>query len=146
LARGLVQDPDDICGSHSVPYNEGGGGHLERFAANLGAKAAHTGKTISQTILDEPSAVLTATFVVVDGGPCGVLARSWPAGGKRPGPRGHCPGRQRPGSRTKLALSAERTKYSRAPRALWRYHHRHNTNLELQTGAGALEERGRAGL
>jgi len=32
LARGLVQDPDDIRGSHSVPYNEGGGGYLERFA------------------------------------------------------------------------------------------------------------------
>src|ERR1044072_1231388 len=53
LARGLVQDPDDICGSHSVPYNEGGGGYLERFAAGLGATAAQTGKTISQTILDE---------------------------------------------------------------------------------------------
>jgi len=53
LARGLVQDPDDICGSHSVPYNEGGGGYLERFAAGLGATAAQTGKTIAQTILDE---------------------------------------------------------------------------------------------
>lgn len=53
LARGLVQDPDDICGSHSVPYNEGGGGYLERFAAGLAATAAQTGKTIAQTILDE---------------------------------------------------------------------------------------------
>ena len=53
LARGLVQDPDDICGSHSVPYNEGGGGYLERFAAGLGATAARTAKTIAQTILDE---------------------------------------------------------------------------------------------
>ena len=26
LARGLIQDPEDICGSHSLPYNEGGGG------------------------------------------------------------------------------------------------------------------------
>ena len=52
LARGLVQDPDDICGSNSVPYNEGGG-YLERFATGLGAKAAQTDKTISQTILDE---------------------------------------------------------------------------------------------
>jgi hypothetical protein len=53
LARGLIQDPDDICGSHSVPYNEGGGGYLERFAAGLGALAEQTGKPISQTILDE---------------------------------------------------------------------------------------------
>ncbi len=53
LKRGLVQDPDDICGSHSVPYNEGGGGYLERFAQGLAEKAAQTGKTISQTILDE---------------------------------------------------------------------------------------------
>jgi hypothetical protein len=53
LARGLIQDPDDICGSHSIPYNEGGGGYLERFAQGLGAKAAETGTTISQTILDE---------------------------------------------------------------------------------------------
>jgi hypothetical protein len=53
LARGLIQDPDDICGSHSIPYNEGGGGYLERFAQGLGAKAAETGNTISQTILDE---------------------------------------------------------------------------------------------
>lgn len=53
LARGLIQDPDDICGSHSIPYNEGGGGYLERFAAGLGAIAEQTGKTISQTILDE---------------------------------------------------------------------------------------------
>jgi len=53
LARGLIQDPDDICGSHSIPYNEGGGGYLERFAAGLGAKAAETGKPVSETILDE---------------------------------------------------------------------------------------------
>jgi hypothetical protein len=53
LARGLVQDPDDICGSHSIRYNEGGGGYLERFAAGLGATAAQSGKAISQTILDE---------------------------------------------------------------------------------------------
>jgi hypothetical protein len=53
LVRGLIQDPDDICGSHSIPYNEGGGGYLERFAQGLGAKAAETATTISQTILDE---------------------------------------------------------------------------------------------
>ena len=53
LERGLIQDPDAICGSQSLPYNEGGGGYLERFAAGLGATAAQTGKTISQTIRDE---------------------------------------------------------------------------------------------
>jgi len=53
LARGLIQDPDDICGSQSIPYNEGGGGYLERFAAGLGAKAEQTARTVSQTVLDE---------------------------------------------------------------------------------------------
>ena len=53
LQRGLIQDPDAICGTQSLPYNEGGGGYVERFAADLAAKAEATGKTISQTVLDE---------------------------------------------------------------------------------------------
>ena len=53
LARGLVQDPDDICGSHSVPYNEGGGGYIERFGAGLSAIAEQTGRSIADTIRDE---------------------------------------------------------------------------------------------
>ncbi len=53
LQRGLIQDPDAVCGSQSIAYNEGGGGYLERFAAGLAAIAEQSGKTISQTILDE---------------------------------------------------------------------------------------------
>ena len=53
LERGLIQDPDAICGSQSLPYIEGGGGYVERFAANLAATAAETGKSISDTIRDE---------------------------------------------------------------------------------------------
>lgn len=53
LERGLIQDPDAICGSQSLPYIEGGGGYVERFAAGLSAIAEQTGKSISQTIGDE---------------------------------------------------------------------------------------------
>ena len=53
LQRGLIQDPDAVCGTQSLPYNEGGGGYVERFAAGLGALAEQTGKSISQTIRDE---------------------------------------------------------------------------------------------
>ena len=53
LERGLTQDPDAICGSQSLPYTEGGGGYVERFAAGLAAIAEQTGQSISQTIRDE---------------------------------------------------------------------------------------------
>ena len=53
VERGLIQDPDAICGSQSLPYIEGGGGYVERFAASLAAIAAQTGKSISDTIRDE---------------------------------------------------------------------------------------------
>ena len=49
--RGLVQDPDACCGSQSIPYNEGGGGYLERFAKDLGAFAAAAGTSVSAAIL-----------------------------------------------------------------------------------------------
>lgn len=53
LRRGLIQDPDATCGSQSLPYNEGGGGYLERFAQGLAAQADDTGRSVSHTILDE---------------------------------------------------------------------------------------------
>jgi hypothetical protein len=48
LARGLRQNPDDCCGSQSIPFDEGGGGYLERFGAHLG----HTAGPLAATIRD----------------------------------------------------------------------------------------------
>jgi hypothetical protein len=48
-----LHDPRHNRGGHSLHNDEGGGGYLERFAQGLGAKAAESDKTISQTILDE---------------------------------------------------------------------------------------------
>ena len=49
LATGVLEsDPADICGSHRIPYDEGGGGYLERFASDLDVR---DGEAVSAALL-----------------------------------------------------------------------------------------------
>ena len=77
LQRGLIQDPDAICGSQSLPYYEGGGGYLERFAD----RARRDRRAEPARASRRPSATSCATTTTASATRCRptTRARTWAA-------------------------------------------------------------------